>query len=513
MLGGPVAASMEFELEAELTLSGTPPGGKPGIEGPVTAAAADAIERTITKRGEGRLARWDLFGDRLVLVLESNGVRPHQALLTMSKRLGEQLGRAEKIGIRSLRAPRYRLEFRLEGVPKGPISLPIPHTLHIEGERAHLELTDLDEDALRDNWADRAVALVEEKVRKQNYLGKEQYWDLIRSSVRREVRFSEDPTEAMLKRNWVRSGPTKGKWFLGPQAAYLMQTMRRIAYDEVLKPIGFHEVVQPHHDSFDILLKTGHLEGLPGEFYYVTEPKTRDPAAWERFTDLVKITRKVPEDELAKLVSPPSAVACYAQCPTIYWWLSGRTLGTESLPLLIYDGSAVSNRYESGGRHGLERVDEFHRIEPVYLGTREQLLTLREKLLERYTYVFDTILELEWRTAWVTPFYLQQAGGVGVDDPNERVQGTIDFEAYLPYRGTREESEWLEFQNLSIVGEKYTKAFTIKTQKGGLWSGCSGIGLERWLTAFLAQKGLDPEGWPTRFREFARELPREIQFL
>jgi seryl-tRNA synthetase len=289
--------------------------------------------------------------------------------------------------------------------------------------------------------------------------------------------------------------------------------MERIAIEEVLQPLGFQEVVQPHHDSFDILLKTGHLEGLPGEFYYIVEPKTRDPAAWERFTDLVKITRAVPEEELARMVSPPTAVSCYAQCPTTYWWLSGRTLATDSLPLRVYDRAAISNRYESGGRHGLERVDEFHRIEPVFIGIPEELITLRNDLLERYTHVFTELLELEWRTAWVTPFYLQQSGRVGVEDEVARIKGTIDFEAYLPYRGTREQSEWLEFQNLSIVGDKYTKAFSIKAQKGELWSGCTGIGLERWLTAFLAQKGFDPSGWPKAFRKFVGELPSDVRFL
>ncbi|MFI5415706.1 MAG: serine--tRNA ligase, partial [Candidatus Lutacidiplasmatales archaeon] len=335
----------------------------------------------------------------------------------------------------------------------------------------------------------------------------EQYWALLQQSPRKEHTFREDPTEAMIQRHWVRNGPTKGKWFLGPRATHVLRAIRSIARTEVLDPLGFQEVVQPHHDSFDILLKTGHLEGLPGEFYYVAEPRTRDPKEWERFTDLVKITRQVPPEELAKLVGPPSAISCYAQCPTIYWWLSGRTLAERTLPVKVYDKTAISNRYESGGRHGLERVDEFHRIEPVYLGTPEQLLALREELMARYTRVFDEILQLEWRTAWVTPFYMQQSGGVGVEDATERIKGTIDFEAYLPYRGTREDSEWLEFQNLSIVGEKYTKAFTIRPQKGTLWSGCSGIGLERWTTAFLAQKGLDPEGWPAAFREFAGPPP------
>jgi seryl-tRNA synthetase len=149
----------------------------------------------------------------------------------------------------------------------------------------------------------------------------------------------------------------------------------------------------------------------------------------------------------------------------------------------------------------------------VFVGTPEQLLSLRKQLMDRYAHVFNEILELDWRTAWVTPFYMQQSGEVGVEDDSERIRGTIDFEAYLPYRGARDKSEWLEFQNLSVVGEKYTKAFTIRAQRGTLWSGCSGIGLERWLTAFLAQKGLEPAGWPSGFQRYAGEIPKELAFL
>jgi seryl-tRNA synthetase len=504
---------MRGELDAELVLSQPPHGGRRTLEAILPGIAEDAIGRSLGKGAAGKLERWDLDADHLTISLTADNSRAHQALLALTRRLKEELGRTEKIGVRTVAARRYRLTFDVPEPPTGPITLPIPHELRFEDRTAVLELKGLDEEALRDNWSDRAVALVEEKVRRQHYEGKEQYWKLLSQSPPRELTFREDPTEAMLRRQWLRNGPTKGKWFLGPVPAYLLRTMERIAVEEVLRPLGFEEVVQPHHDSFDILLKTGHLEGLPGEFYYVSEPKSRDPADWERFTDLVKITRKVPEKELTGLVTGPVAVSCYAQCPTTYWWLSGRTIAQEMLPVKVFDRAAISNRYESGGRHGLERVDEFHRIEPVYLGTREQLLELREQLLARYAHVFDEILELEWRTAWVTPFYMQQSGKVGVEDEVQRVKGTIDFEAYLPYRGPRDKSEWLEFQNLSIVGDKYTKPFNIKTQKGELWSGCTGIGLERWLAAFLAQRGLDPAGWPAGFRKYAGELPREIRFL
>ncbi len=507
------ARPMRGELEAELVLSQPLPGGRSVLESILPGVAEEALARSLGKGVPGGMNSWSLEGDRVTLSLYADNSRAHQALLALTRRLKEELGRREKVGVRTVRAVRYRLTFDVTDPPTAPVTLPIPHELRFEGNTATLELTGLDEEALRDNWSDRAVALVEEKVRRQHYTGKEQYWKLLTESPARQFVFQEDPTEAMLQRNWLKNGPTKGKWFLGPLPAHLLRTMERIALEEVLRPLHFEEVVQPHHDSFDTLLKTGHLEGLPGEFYYVAEPKSRDPAHWERFTDLVKITRKVPEGELANLVSGPVAVSCYAQCPTTYWWLSGRTIAQDMLPLLVFDRAAISNRYESGGRHGLERVDEFHRIEPVFLGMPEQLLQLREQLLARYAHVFNDILELEWRTAWVTPFYMQQAGAVGIEDEIQRIKGTIDFEAYLPYRGPRGTSEWLEFQNLSIVGDKYTKAFNIKAQKGELWSGCTGIGLERWLTSFLAERGLDPEGWPAGFRKYAGELPREIRFL
>jgi len=155
-------------------------------------------------------------------------------------------------------------------------------------------------------------------------------------------------------------------------------------------------------------------------------------------------------------------------------------------------------------------VDEFHRIEPVYIGTKEQLVDLKEELIDRYKHVFKNILDIEWRMAKVEPFYLQQAGGKHEEEETDL--GTIDFEAYLPYRGEREKSEWLEFGNLSIF-RKYTETFNIKSQTGRLLSGCTGIGLERWATAFLAQKGLEPENWPEEFKDYFGEMPEGIDLL
>lgn len=443
-------------------------------------------------------------------IVSHGSFRPHNALLQIKNSISKELGKKHHIGVREIKIDSYEIEFDLEKKPLKEVDIPFAK-VKLEGKKATMALTNVDEEFLRRNYIDRMINRVKEKVDNQYYEGKGEYWKSIWESEEKEPVWSKDPTEEMVKLDWLKQGPTKGKWFYRPQAAAILKTMEEIAIKEILQPLGFQEIIESQIVPFDIWLKTGHLEGMPSEFYYVVEPATRDVEKWEKFVDLTKITKEVDFNELQKNLSVPTAGICYAQCPMIYWSFKGKTISEESLPIFVYDKTAVSGRYESGGRHGIERVDEFHRIEPVYIGTREQLLSLREKLIERYKHVFNDIFDIEWRMAWVTPWYMQQAGKIGAT--GEQDCGTIDFEAYMPYRGDRKKSEWLEFQNLSILGDKYVKSFNIKSQKSELWSGCSGIGLERWTTAFLAQKGLDPDEWPAGFKRYLKELPKGIEFL
>ena len=165
---------MRGELEAELVLSQPLPGGRVALEGLLPGLAEEALARSLGKGVGGRMGAWDLDGDRITLSLSAENNRAHQALLALTRRLKEELGRKEKIGVRTVRATRYRLTFDVPEPPTAAVSLPIPHELRFEGNVATLELTGLDEEALRDNWSDRAVTLVEEKVRRQHYQGKEQ---------------------------------------------------------------------------------------------------------------------------------------------------------------------------------------------------------------------------------------------------------------------------------------------------------------------------------------------------
>jgi len=443
-------------------------------------------------------------------IVSEGVVRPHNILLNLKNNVAKEFGKQYHIGVREIKINSYNIEFDLEKKPLEKIGIPFAD-VETRDKHVTLLLKDVSDEFLQRNYIDRMITRIREKVDNQYYEGKGEFWKLIWKSDEKKPVWDKDPTEEMVRRGWLKQGPTKGKWFYRPEATAILKTMEKIAIEEVLKPLGFKEIIESNIVPFDVWLRTGHLEGMPGEFYYVCEPATRDVEKWERFIDLTRITKEIPFDELKKNISMPVGGICYAQCPVIYWSFKGKTIAEKSLPVLVYENTVVSCRYESGGRHGIERVDEFHRIEPVYIGTRDQLLKLREKLLDRYKHVFNDIFDLEWRMAWVTPWYMQQAGKIGGEV--EQDTGTIDFEAYMPYRGDREKSEWLEFQNLSILGDKYVKAFNVKAQKSELWSGCSGIGLERWTTVFLAQKGLDPSKWPEGFRKYLDKIPEGISFV
>ncbi len=468
------------------------------------------FSKTLTDKN-ANVESFTIKKNTLIFNIVSDGsLRPHNVLLQMKNMASREFGKKHLLGVRDIKIDDYRINFELEKKPLKKVSIPFAK-LEFKDKQVTMILGDVDEEFLQRNYIDRMITRVKEKVENQYYEGKGEFWKLIWESKEKKPVWNKDPTEEMNRLGWLKQGPTKGKWFYRPQATAIMKTMEKIAVEEILKPLSFQEIIESNIVPFDTWLKTGHMEGMPGEFYYVVEPTSRDIDRWERFIDLTKITKEIPVDELKKNTTTPSSGLCYAQCPLIYWSFKGKTIAEKSLPVLVYDKTAVSSRYESGGRHGIERVDEFHRIEPVYIGTQEQLLKLRDKLLDRYKHVFNDIFDLEWRMAWVTPWYMQQAGELGGEESQDT--GTIDFEAYMPYRGDRKKSEWLEFQNLSILGDKYIEAFNIKAQKSELWSGCSGIGIERWTTVFLAQKGLDPKKWSDSFRKYLDKLPEGIEFL
>ncbi|MBC7084908.1 MAG: serine--tRNA ligase [Methanomethylovorans sp.] len=474
----------------------------------------EEANRTILVKGaaEGQgaqVVKWNVNDNKIELLIESGRyVRAHDALMRLRKPLAAKLGKEFRIGLRGIEVESFIITMPAEKPLK---ALKIPYVNSIEYENGTIKLyLDVGESEIENRVPDRILTLMEDKIQQQSYGGKAEHWQLLWQSEKREHKFSEDPTQAMLKAGWLKRGASRGQWIHGPQSTQMFRTFERIVLEELLEPLGYREMIFPKLIPWEVWQKSGHAKAVYPEIYYVCPPKTRDPEYWEEVSDYYKVTHEIPTALIKEKIGEPIGGMCYAQCPPFWIFLQGETIPTDEFPIKVFDRSGTSHRYESGGIHGMERVDEFHRIEIVWLGTKEQVLDCASELHEKYMYIFNDILELEWRKAWVTPWFMAQEGMTGVSAQSGA--GTTDYEAFLPYRG--EKGEWLEFQNVSVNGTKYPAGFNVKCQSGEeLWSGCSGVGLERWSSAFFAQKGLDPANWPEGFTKRVGKLLKGIRFL
>ena len=500
---------MEFTLDAVLVLS------KP-ISADLTGYMKEAgkLLQKGAPEGEGALIdEWNLKGDRLKLRIKSGRyVRPHDAVYRIKNHLAKEMGAEYKTGIREILGSRYEISFEVKDIPKKEMRIPYVKEIRFKNKTCRILLENLDESFLKNNYVDRIITLVNEKIEEQLYAGKGEHHEITWSSPVKEHAWSKDPTQEMKKINWIKHRG-RGQWIYGPTPTKIIKTMEAIVEEKLLKPMNFQEVILPKAVTWDVWKRSGHAKNVYNEIYYLSPPKTRSREFWEDVIDEYRITGEIPLDKIKEKIDPPIGGVSYAQCPPLWPFFENRTLDLEQMPLKLFDRSGPSMRYESGGIHGIERVDEFHRIEIVWLGTRKQVIKLHKEIIEAYKKIFNQVLDLEWRMAWVTPWFMAQEGLKGLADERHEI-GTVDFESYLPYKGSREESEWLEFQNASNNGVKYPQGFNVKLSGGEeLYSGCTGIGLERWLATFLAQKGLKPQRWPQAFREIFGEMPQEIRLL
>jgi seryl-tRNA synthetase len=504
---------MEFDLTAHLKFSDDfPKEAQSELQKAIDVANREIFVKGVPQDSiheAGRIIEWHVHANELyVRIVSGRFTRSHEALVRFKKALGTIVGAKYRIGIRGYKISQFTIKMETDT----PVQVKLPFVTNTSYEDRVLTLNlGIGEHEIEAKIPDRIVSLVDEKIKQRLYGAKPENWELIWESQQKKARFQSDPTEELKKRQWIKHGMSRGQWIFGPQITKVLTSFAKIIEKQILIRLGYFEMIFPKMVPWDVWKRSGHARGVYPEIYYVSSPKTRDPEYWEEVMDYFKVTNEVPVELIRRKIDDPLGGMCYAQCPSFWPFLQGETISSESLPIRVFDRSGTSHRYESGGIHGIERVDEFHRIELVWVGDAEQVNKEGQKLNKRYAHIFNDILDLEWRMARVTPWFMAQEGST--ETVTDRSVGTVDYEAYMPYRGERKESEWLEFQNVSVNGNKYPRGFNVKTQKGELWSGCSGIGLERWAAAFFAQKGIDIELWPPKFVNIVKKLPTGIRFL
>jgi seryl-tRNA synthetase len=495
---------MRFELEARITFS-------EGIR-----RAAEDIERILTEsRGvltkgapkgreseAARLLGWEIAGNELALKLTSGRyVRAHDALLRLAKLLAAELGRKHKIGVRGISATKYTISLPATGITeevRGELAkLPCEVTL---GETwVEVSLENVGEAELRGRVVDRLVSTVQEILSRPREIAAPPR--VVREGKKLKHPFKEDPFEVARKLGWVVEFPGRGQWTYTEPYAKLLRVIEKLIIREIAGPLGFEEVMFPKLIPLEVMRRMpGYLDGVPEGMYYVCPPP-RDPEAFSAFKQGLKLAKQVSADELKRVVKDPGYVLAPAQCEAFYQIFSSGFVQAEKLPVKQFDRSGWTYRWEGGGVEGLIRTQEFRRIEFVMMGTPEDVVSIRDGVLERSIELLDK-LGVEWRLTVATPFYMRE-GGIEEDISDSRRVATYDLEVVLPYK-----EGWLEIGSYNVHRTKFTESFKIKEAKGReLWTGCCGFGTSRWVVGFLAQHGFDPDSWPELVRELVGTLP------
>lgn len=505
---------MKFLMKASFELSGGLKDKDPVKE--FLAGMEDVLQKGVPKSETGaEIKEVKIDNERITLTIESGRhVRPHDAVLRIKKRLSEQLGRNQAVGVRALRVESYEVWYPLAKKPAAEIKIPFVKKIEIEDGIAHLTFEDLDETALENKYPDRILKRLEEKIKEEGIGGKSEFSKTVSKSEPRIQKYTllEEPTEELIKRSWVKHLGT-GVWTILPAYAALWRAIENLVIEMVARPLGFNEVMLPKIVPLEVERRKGQLFGIPNEMWWVCPPATRDPEKWEHYRDMVKITGKTHPDGLMENLASPEFALAYAQCEPFYDIWAGRTVDRDRLPLKFVDSYGPTWRYESGGLKGLERLSEFKRMEFVWIGSPEDAVSIRDDVRDRAVGVIDKVFDVEWRVDATTAVYLEHAGER--EDEGRDYARTYDLSVSLPFEAASRPERDLEIASFHVHEDHYAKNFHWKEKKGRtIWSGCAGISPTRWAYVFLLRHGFEYSKWPKSIRGYIGdrlpELPENL---
>ncbi|EYF01139.1 Archaeal seryl-tRNA synthetase-related sequence [Chondromyces apiculatus DSM 436] len=193
---------------------------------------------------------------------------------------------------------------------------------------------------------------------------------------------------------------------------------------------------------------------------------------------------------LSDLVTPEACLSP-AVCYHVYAANRDRVIAAEGLRYAVV-GRCF--RYESSKMTDLRRLWEFTMREIVFLGSRDNVLGLREKgnvLVSNYLADHDIAGEI--RTA-SDPFFI-------APDADAKTFFQLSSDTKWEISLLLPNSERLAAGSLNYHSDFFGRAFACDVEGAGpMHSVCVAFGLERWVYAFLTQHGDDPSRWPDIIR-------------
>jgi seryl-tRNA synthetase len=530
---------MKFTLEGEIILSKNAEQARKDVGDLIKQANQELFLKGIPEDqmdDASQVVDYELEENILKLkIVSGRRGRAHDALLRIKKPLTQILGPKYHIGVRKITVKEYEIEIPLQKeseldetigiieidkidvgatIIDKVMDMPYVSDSEIIGNKLIIKFEELDESKLRKHVVDRVLKFIKESTPEghpsevETTLEVTQPSDVLTKQVTKikpgtitaksplhKFYFKGDPTEEAAKRGWVKKFPGKGQWFYGPQMIALQRAIEEIFLEQLIDKLDFVECMWPKLIPIPVMNKMRYLEGLPEGMYYCSAPR-RDPEVFEKFKQELLINKEVPIKLLKEGLKDPSYVLAPAQCEPFYEFFSHEVVDESELPIKFFDRSGWTYRWEAGGAKGLDRVHEFQRIELVWLGTPLQVEQIRDSTVDISHQLADE-MELTWYTEiGDDPFYLE---GRNVEERGIEFPDVPKYEMRLSVPG---QEKGVAVVSANVHGTHFVEGFSIKeAHQHRIWTGCTGVGISRWIFGFLAQKGFDKENWPEDVRE------------
>lgn len=458
--------------------------------------------------------------DRAIEVSITSGkdVRAHDILLRFKNILAQKIG-PKRVGVRRILVENLEIRFMGGHVGEERARELLRELAEVHEEAGALivvfrNLTDHD---LRERVVDRAIRLLKVEETKPEGEKLAPFGTVLRKGAEKPFKIEIDVAAEAEQRGWIKRYPGRGQWIYTPPMASLIRAIAQLMIERVAKPLEFQEWMFPRLVPMEVFKKlTTYIEHLPEGVFYVCVPP-RDPSAFEEFKREYVLRKDIRTDFLKQILGEPEYIMEAIQCTAFYQYFSGEFVKLEDLPIKAYELlGGWTWRNEAGGVEGLVRTNEFWRLEMVFLGAPDEVIEIRNKVMDLMIELTDKDLDMEWRIVAGAPFYLspQEASKRLIDISHVNKIPTLDLEVYLPYRGPRESAEWLEVTAASVHRDFYVKNFKIKEAKEReLWTGCVGHGLSRWAAGFLARHGFEFDDWPKAVKDVIGRLPSPPKLL
>ncbi len=529
---------MRFTLDGEIIFSKNAENALKDIDNFIKQSNQELFLKGIPKdqkEDASKIITWDLKDNTLKLkIISGRRGRAHDALLRMKNPLTNLLGQKYHIGVRKIHVNNYEIKLQLPKEPEldadtglikvGEVDLwatiidkiiDMPYVSHSEiiEDKLIIIFENLNESNLRKHVIDRVLKFIKESMESSStglkpklevtkpsdiltkQVTKIEPGTIVSTSLKQKFFFEGDATEEAVRLGWVKKFPGKGQWFYGPQLIALQRAIEDIFLEKLVYQLDFNECMWPKLIPIPVMNKMRYLEGLPEGMYYCSAPK-RDPELFEKFKQELVINKEVPINLLKDGLKDPSYVLAPAQCEPFYEFFSHEVIDEEELPIKFFDRSGWTYRWEAGGAKGLDRVHEFQRIELVWLGTPMQVEEIRDATLRISQDMADE-MELEWYTeVGDDPFYLEgrKTEERGIEFP--------DIPKYEMRLVAPTQDKGVAVISANIHGTHFIEGFSIKeAHSHRIWTGCTGVGISRWIFGFLAQKGFNNENWPEKIRD------------